>query len=109
MGGKRFELIEADLLMIPNAALVGSHHVVVLNPIALEDARFAVIHLHRKMHDQLVLGFCEDPLHMHWKADQFGGLLHVALDDFEKCELVSSHRPRCYTAGGWQAQILRIK
>ncbi len=85
---KRLELVEADLLVVPHAALVGAQQVVVLNPVSLEDAGFTVVHLHREMYDQLVLGLRKDRLRMSRKAGQLGCLLEIALNDLEEAELL---------------------
>src|SRR5690606_11874373 len=74
--------------MKAEAALVGPENVIVLDAISLEDLHLTRVQLDREMDDDLVLRFGENRPEVGWKLHQLGGLLHVALDDFE--ELVDS-------------------
>jgi hypothetical protein len=78
-GAQRFYLVEGDLMVVSNAALVGTEDVVVLHPIALEQPVLAVVELDREVHDQLVLGLGEDLPQVPGQVHEVRRLLELLL------------------------------
>ncbi len=59
-GGQRLHLVERDLLVVADAALVRAENVAVLDAVALEHPVLSVVHADRKVDDELVLGLRQD-------------------------------------------------
>ncbi len=87
-GGERLAVIEGDIFVVADAALEGPQDVRVLDAVALEEADVAVIHAHREVDDDLVLGLRQDGADVRLEADGIGGLVEVALDDLEEVVLL---------------------
>src|SRR5690606_38886307 len=66
----------------------GPEQVVVLDPVALEHPGAAVVHAHREVHDDLVLGLREDVRDVLGQIDRARGGLEVALNDLEELVFV---------------------
>src|SRR5205807_8876902 len=61
--GERLDLVDVDARVIPDPALGGAPVDVVVHPVAGEHLDGAVVHEHRKSHDQLALALPQDPGH----------------------------------------------
>src|SRR5262249_44539839 len=55
---------------------------VVLNPVALEELHFAVVHADGEVDDELVLGLRQDDLNVGIQSDRLAGLIYLSARDF---------------------------
>ena len=63
-------MVQADVRVIPNPSLVGAQHVVVLHAISLEQIVMPIVHQHREVHHDLVLGLRQHELLVMGKPHQ---------------------------------------
>ena len=61
---QRLDVVQVDVRVVANAALVRPQRIVVLHPIALEKIVVPVVHEHRKVHHDLVVGLGKNDLLM---------------------------------------------
>ena len=86
--GEPLELVERDVLVIADAALVGAEDVVVLDAIALEELERPVVHADREVDDELVLRLRQDERGVARQLHRLGRLLELQLDDVVEVALL---------------------
>ena len=77
--GEGLDLVQVDVLVVPEATLGGAAHDVVMHPIAREDAHRAVVHLHREVALELPLGLPQDQAHAGIKVEQLRCAVELSL------------------------------
>ncbi len=87
---ERLDLVERHHRRVAHAALERTEDVVVLNAVALEEPHLAVIHLHREVHDDLVLRLAEDGRDVRREVDHLRRPIEVPLHDAEEVVLVAN-------------------
>ena len=81
---QRAHLVEVDVRVVANAALVRSQDVVVLNAIAGEHLELAAVHAHREVHDELGLRLREHRRDVARQVHHLRSALEIALDHLER-------------------------
>ena len=96
--GEGADLVDVDLGMEADAALVGAAGAVVLDPVARVDVDLAVGELDRDLHGDLAVGRPEDDPQVVGELQAVGRHLEVVADDVEVRDLGAL--PRLRRAGG---------
>ena len=78
---QRLDLVEADVLVIPNAALGRTASEVVLDAVARVDLDRPVVHLHREVDDQLAARFAKNATKAGVKVEALRGEVELLLGD----------------------------
>src|SRR6266566_1967128 len=78
---QRLDLVEADVLVIANAALGRTAAQVVLDPITRIDLDGAVVHLHGEVDDQLAAWLAQDAAQAGVEIESLGGEVELLLGD----------------------------
>ena len=106
------EMVELDILMVSNASLIRTEHLVVLDTISLEQAISIVIHADRQMDHQLVLGPGKDQFEPMGHIQQIAGV-HDGSDhlDAKRCpgRNESSVQRRCHDVQSLEGSTSMMK
>ena len=78
---ERLDLVEADVLVVADAALGRAAAEVVLDAVAGEDLDRAVVHLHREVDGQLAARLAQDAAQAGVEVEALGGKVELLLGD----------------------------
>jgi hypothetical protein len=78
---QRLYLVEGDLFVVPDAPLVRTQDIAVLNPVALEHLVLSAVHADREVDDELVLGLRQDVADRGGQTRDGGGAIELFESD----------------------------
>src|SRR4029453_16408868 len=98
--GEGADLVDVDLGVIANAALVGTPRAVVLDPVPREGVDLAVRELHRDLDGDLAVRRPEDGADVVGKLEALDGTVEVVTDDVQVRHLRALAGLRVALGGG---------
>ena len=106
------DLVEADVLVVADAALGRTAAEVVLDAVAGEDLDAAVVHLHREVDDELAARLTEDLAQSGIQVQALGGEVELLLGDLpgidRRSGLLGGHRERFLRSAAGSCRVGRI-